>query len=234
MQLIERMAISQPYIADKVAVAFDEIRDQWAKNLGNELTEFDSPETDTVLTLNTSKGEVEYRIPMSAMVEMNRKGYDPTVNLLDAITDKKEIQSKQVADDFMFNPTKDGLGKDNPIGEALVPIAKNIRAYFRKPLSIFNPNYSSKLGKFHLTNGLLNLVSMEEHGGIVKAVVPAEVQLAFTKAQALAMANYRDLAFGKDSQYEDYWHTDLGAEGDPVIYESTNAEILGSTHSSVN
>lgn len=234
MQLTERMAISQPYIADKVAMAFDEIRDQWAKNLGNELTEFDSPETDTVLTLNTSKGEVEYRIPMSAMVEMNRKGYDPTVNLLDAITDKKEIQSKQVADDFMFNPTKDGLGKDNPIGEALVPIAKNIRAYFRKPISIFNPNYSSKLGKFHLTNGLLNLVSMEEHGGVIKAVVPAEVQLAFTKAQALAMANYRDLAFGKDSQYEDYWHTDLGAEGDPVIYESTNAEMLGSTHSSVN
>lgn len=234
MQLTERMAVSQPYIADKVAMAFDEIRDQWAKNLGNELTEFDSPETDTVLTLNTSKGEVEYRIPMSAMVEMNRKGYDPTVNLLDAITDKKEIQSKQVADDFMFNPTKDGLGKDNPIGEALVPIAKNIRAYFRKPISIFNPNYSSKLGKFHLTNGLLNLVSMEEHGGVVKAVVPAEVQLAFTKAQALAMANYRDLAFGKDSQYEDYWHTDLGAEGDPVIYESTNAEMLGSTHSSVN
>lgn len=234
MQLTERMAVSQPYIADKVAMAFDEIRDQWTKNLGNELTEFDSPETDTVLTLNTSKGEVEYRIPMSAMVEMNRKGYDPTVNLLDAITDKKEIQSKQVADDFMFNPTKDGLGKDNPIGEALVPIAKNIRAYFRKPISIFNPNYSSKLGKFHLTNGLLNLVSMEEHGGVVKAVVPAEVQLAFTKAQALAMANYRDLAFGKDSQYEDYWHTDLGAEGDPVIYESTNAEMLGSTHSSVN
>lgn len=234
MQLTERMAVSQPYIADRVAMAFDEIRDQWAKNLGNELTEFDSPETDTVLTLNTSKGEVEYRIPMSAMVEMNRKGYDPTVNLLDAITDKKEIQSKQVADDFMFNPTKDGLGKDNPIGEALVPIAKNIRAYFRKPISIFNPNYSSKLGKFHLTNGLLNLVSMEEHGGVVKAVVPAEVQLAFTKAQALAMANYRDLAFGKDSQYEDYWHTDLGAEGDPVIYESTNAEMLGSTHSSVN
>nr|DAS77087.1 MAG TPA: RNA polymerase [Caudoviricetes sp.] len=234
MQLTERMAVSQPYIADKVAMAFDEIRDQWAKNLGNELTEFDSPETDTVLTLNTSKGEVEYRIPMSAMVEMNRKGYDPTVNLLDAITDKKEIQSKQVADDFMFNPTKDSLGKDNPIGEALVPIAKNIRAYFRKPISIFNPNYSSKLGKFHLTNGLLNLVSMEEQGGVVKAVVPAEVQLAFTKAQALAMANYRDLAFGKDSQYEDYWHTDLGAEGDPLIYESTNAEMLGSTHSSVN
>ena len=234
MQLTERMAVSQPYIADKVAMAFDEIRDQWAKNLGNELTEFDKPETDTVLTLNTSKGEVEYRIPMSAMVEMNRKGYDPTVNLLDAITDKKEIQSKQIADDFMFNPTKDGLGKDNPIGEALVPIAKNIRAYFRKPISIFNPNYSSKLGKFHLTNGLLNLVSMEEHGGVVKAVVPAEVQLAFTKAQALAMANYRDLAFGKDSQYEDYWHTDLGAEGDPLIYESTNAEMLGSTHSSVN
>lgn len=234
MQLTERMAVSQPYIADKVAMAFDEIRDQWAKNLGNELTEFDKPETDTVLTLNTSKGEVEYRIPMSAMVEMNRKGYDPTVNLLDAITDKKEIQSKQVADDFMFNPTKDGLGKDNPIGEALVPIAKNIRAYFRKPISIFNPNYSSKLGKFHLTNGLLNLVSMEEHGGVVKAVVPAEVQLAFTKAQVLAMANYRDLAFGKDSQYEDYWHTDLGAEGDPLIYESTNAEVLGSTHSSVN
>lgn len=234
MQLTERMAVSQPYIADKVAMTFDEIRDQWAKNLGNELTEFDRPETDTVLTLNTSKGEVEYRIPMSAMVEMNRKGYDPTVNLLDAITDKKEIQSKQVADDFMFNPTKDGLGKDNPIGEALVPIAKNIRAYFRKPISIFNPNYSSKLGKFHLTNGLLNLVSMEEHGGVVKAVVPAEVQLAFTKAQALAMANYRDLAFGKDSQYEDYWHTDLGAEGDPLIYESTNAEMLGSTHSSVN
>lgn len=234
MQLTERMAVSQPYIADKVAMAFDEIRDQWAKNLGNELTEFDKPETDTVLTLNTSKGEVEYRIPMSAMVEMNRKGYDPTVNLLDAITDKKEIQSKQVADDFMFNPTKDGLGKDNPIGEALVPLAKNIRAYFRKPISIFNPNYSSKLGKFHLTNGLLNLVSMEEQGGVVKAVVPAEVQLAFTKAQALAMANYRDLAFGKDSQYEDYWHTDLGAEGDPLIYESTNAEMLGSTHSSVN
>lgn len=234
MQLTERMAVSQPYIADKVAMAFDEIRDQWAKNLGNELTEFDKPETDTVLTLNTSKGEVEYRIPMSAMVEMNRKGYDPTVNLLDAITDKKEIQSKQVADDFMFNPTKDGLGKDNPIGEALVPIAKNIRAYFRKPISIFNPNYSSKLGKFYLTNGLLNLVSMEEQGGVVKAVVPAEVQLAFTKAQALAMANYRDLAFGKDSQYEDYWHTDLGAEGDPLIYESTNAEMLGSTHSSVN
>ena len=234
MQLTERIAISQPYIADKVAMAFDEIRDQWAKNLGNELTEFDSPETDTVLTLNTSKGEVEYRIPMSAMVEMNRKGYDPTVNLLDAITDKKEIQSKQVTDDFMFNPTKDGLGKDNPIGEALVSIAKNIRAYFRKPISIFNPNYSSKLGKFHLTNGLLNLVSMEEQGGVVKAVVPAEVQLAFTKAQALAMANYRDLAFGKDSQYEDYWHTDLGAEGDPLIYESTNAEMLGSTHSSVN
>ena len=234
MQLTERMAVSQPYIADKVAMAFDEIRDQWAKNLGNELTEFDSPETDTVLTLNTSKGEVEYRIPMSAMVEMNRKGYDPTVNLLDAITDKKEIQSKQVADDFMFNPTKDGLGKDNPIGEALVPIAKNIRAYFRKPISIFNSNYSSKLGKFHLTNGLLNLVSMEEQGGVVKAVVPAEVQLAFTKAQALAMANYRDLAFGKDSQYEDYWHTDLSAEGDPLIYESTNAEMLGSTHSSVN
>lgn len=234
MQLTERMAVSQPYIADKVAMAFDEIRDQWAKNLGNELTEFDKPETDTVLTLNTSKGEVEYRIPMSAMVEMNRKGYDPTVNLLDAITDKKEIQSKQVADDFMFNPTKDGLGKDNPIGEALVPIAKNIRAYFRKPISIFNPNYSSKLGKFHLTNGLLNLVSMEEQGDVVKAVVPAEVQLAFTKAQALAMANYRDLAFGKDSQYEDYWHTDLGAEGDPLIYESTNAEMLGSTHSSVN
>lgn len=234
MQLTERMAVSQPYIADKVAMAFDEIRDQWAKNLGNELTEFDKPETDTVLTLNTSKGEVEYRIPMSAMVEMNRKGYDPTVNLLDAITDKKEIQSKQVADDFMFNPTKDGLGKDNPIGEALVPIAKNIRAYFRKPISIFNPNYSSKLGKFHLTNGLLNLVSMEEQGGVVKAVVPAEVQLAFTKAQVLAMANYRDLAFGKDSQYEDYWHTDLGAEGDPLIYESTNAEMLGSTHSSVN
>lgn len=234
MQLTERMAVSQPYIADKVAMAFDEIRDQWTKNLGNELTEFDSPETDTILTLNTSKGEVEYRIPMSAMVEMNRKGYDPTVNLLDAITDKKEIQSKQVADDFMFNPTKDGLGKGNPIGEALVPIAKNIRAYFRKPISIFNPNYSSKLGKFHLTNGLLNLVSMEEHGGVVKAVVPAEVQLAFTKAQALAMANYRDLAFGKDSQYEDYWHTDLGAEGDPLIYESTNAEMLGSTHSSVN
>lgn len=234
MQLTERMAVSQPYIADKVAMAFDEIRDQWAKNLGNELTEFDSPETDTVLTLNTSKGEVEYRIPMSAMVEMNRKGYDPTVNLLDAITDKKEIQSKQVADDFMFNPTKDGLGKGNPIGEALVPIAKNIRAYFRKPISIFNSNYSSKLGKFHLTNGLLNLVSMEEQGDVVKAVVPAEVQLAFTKAQALAMANYRDLAFGKDSQYEDYWHTDLGAEGDPLIYESTNAEMLGSTHSSVN
>ena len=234
MQLTERMAVSQPYIADKVAMAFDEIRDQWAKNLGNELTEFDKPETDTVLTLNTSKGEVEYRIPMSAMVEMNRKGYDPTVNLLDAITDKKEIQSKQVADDFMFNPTKDGLGKVNPIGEALVPIAKNIRAYFRKPISIFNPNYSSKLGKFHLTNGLLNLISMEEQGGVVKAVVPAEVQLAFTKAQALAMANYRDLAFGKDSQYEDYWHTDLGAEGDPLIYESTNAEMLGSTHSSVN
>ena len=231
MKLINRLALSQQYIADKVAMAYDSIKKQWSTNLGNELTEFDTPETDTVFTLNTSKGEVEYRIPMSAMVEMNRKGYDPTVNLLDAVTTKKEIQSKEVADAFMFNPTKDGLGKDNPIGEALVPIAKNIRAYFRKPLSIFNPNYSSKLGKFHLVNGLLNLVSMEEHNGKVEAVIPAEVQLAFAKAQAIAMANYRDLAFGKDSQYEDYWNNDLNAEGEPRIFESTTAEELGVTHS---
>lgn len=234
MDLTSRLAISQPMIADRVIALFDSIKEQWSKQLGNELTEFDTPETDTIIELNTSEGIKEFRIPMSAMVELNRKGFDPTINLLDATTNKEKTkQTKEQADKFINSPTTDGLTKNQELGSALSLIAKNTKNYFgRRALSVFDSNYKSPLGQFHLVNGLLNLVSVERDGEKIKTVIPSEVQLAFVKAQAVAMANYRDLAFGKDKQYEEYWTDDLNAQGEPTIYNSTQAEKLGEKHSS--
>lgn len=227
MSLTERIALSQPIITDYVASSFQDVKSQWAKRLGNELTEFDKPETDTVIQIQTDKGLQDFHIPMSAMVEMNRKGYDPTVNLLEATTTRKETHTKEQAEAFMDNPSS--LLGEHPLNEALGFVVENTKKYFNNLPSIFDDSYKSKLGKFHLINGMLNLISIENTDGKIKTIVPAEVQMAFAKAQAVAMANYKDTSFSKDSQYTDYWYDDLKAISF-TIKKTTKSEILGSQH----
>lgn len=227
MTLSERLALSQPIIADQVAESFESSKKDWKTKFGNELTEFDTKETDTIIQIQTDKGLEDFHIPMSAMVEMNRKGYDPTVNLLEATTSKKELHTKEQAEAFMDNPSS--LLGEHPLNEAFEFIVNNTKQYFSNLPSIFDDSYKSKLGKFHLINGMLNLVSIENTDGKIKTVVPAEVQMAFAKAQAIAMANYRDTSFSKDSQYSDYWFEDLKAKS-VNIKETTKSEILGSQH----
>lgn len=233
MALNERIVASGKHITGKVAQSFESISKQWSEKLGNELTETDEETTDTIIEVETKDGKKEIRIPMSAMVELNRKGYDPTVNLINEVLTFNATQNKEEIDTFVDNPTNKGLGENNVFGSVLTPIVKNIKRYFaNSDASVLDPDYGSKLGKFHLINAMMNFVSVENKGGVTKYIIPNELKLAMAKAQAIAMVNYKDLGNGKDQQYRDYWEDDLKAV-DVEFFETTQKERFGHVNKNV-
>lgn len=240
MPLRTRIEVSNPYIGNVVAQAFEQFSKWGQGNIGNDLTEFDSKETDTTFEVNTSEGMKTYTIPMSAMVELHRKGFDPTVNLVEQITTDKELD--KVSQNFLDILNQDGkelqdsLGIDNEdYASSFKENLKQVNQFFNKNIpSVLNPNYKGKLSKFTLANAMLNFISVEEGtNGKPKLVIPNEIKTAFAKAISFVQSDSHSLSFGKHSQFVDYFYEDLQATN-VEVYKATDVEKYGEGFESRN
>ena len=240
MPLRTRIEVSNPYVGNVVAKAFDEFT-QWGKgNIGNDLTEFDTEETDTIFEVNTTDGIKNYSIPMSAMVELHRKGFDPTVNLVDKITTDKELD--KVSQNFLDILNQDGKELNESLGinnedysRSFKDILKQVNQFFNKNIPVvLNDSYKGKLSKFTLANAMLNFISVEEgSNGKPKVIIPNEVKVAFAKGISYIQSDSSSLSYGRHSQFVDYFYEDLQATN-VEVFKATDVERFGEGFESRN
>lgn len=240
MLLRTRIEVSNPYVGNVVAKAFDEFT-QWGKgNIGNDLTEFDAEETDTIFEVNTTDGMKTYSIPMSAMVELHRKGFDPTVNLVDKITTDRELD--KVSQNFLDILNQDGKELNESLGinnedysRSFKDNLKQVNQFFNKNIPVvLNDSYKGKLSKFTLANAMLNFISVEEgSNNKPKVIIPNEVKVAFAKGISYIQSDSSSLSYGRHSQFVDYFYEDLQATN-VEVFKATDVERFGEGFESRN
>lgn len=240
MPLRTRIEVSNPYIGNVVAQAFEQFSKWGQDNIGNDLTEFDSEDTNTDFEVNTTDGMKTYSIPMSAMVELHRKGFDPTVNLVDKITTDRELD--KVSQNFLDILNQDGKELNDSLGinnedysRSFKENLKQVNQFFNKNIPVvLNNSYKGKLSKFTLANAMLNFISIEEGSNDKpKVVVPNEVKVAFAKAISYVQSDSHSLSFGRHSQFVDYFYEDLQATN-VEVFKATDVEKYGEGFESRN